>query len=44
MGGTDEQQNLSVYYPVLKEKHMDTDTFKNQKAVFDRFSQHLSRN
>lgn len=31
---------LSVYYPVLEGKYTDTDTFKNQKTVFDMFSQH----
>lgn len=31
---------LSVYYPVLDGKYTDTDTFKNQKEVFDLFQNH----
>ncbi|WP_149912682.1 metallophosphoesterase family protein [Sphingobacterium cavernae] len=31
---------LSVYYPVLTGKYTDTDTFSNQKEVFDLFKNH----
>ncbi len=31
---------LSLYYPVLEGRYTATDTFANQKQVFDRFSDH----
>jgi 3',5'-cyclic AMP phosphodiesterase CpdA len=31
---------LSVYYPVLEGRYTSTDTFANQKQVFDRFADH----
>ncbi len=31
---------LSLYYPVLEGRYTDTDTFINQKQVFDRFAGH----